>query len=202
MTIFHVLDSRDLEPLIKKFRRRELQAQAELSNAINKAARETINLSVDEWNAYFQLREDYIRGKIKLVSGATPNRLQAKIWARSRATRADNFRYAALAGRKGVSLNVVKGRSGGVIKNAFVIPRVKSNGKPLIVERLQKYQKGESRTFKHGGKSSARYGKADSLRFKAVYGPSVNQHFYDSRYRVAPQALSAAKQQFLRAMRK
>nr|WP_067285739.1 hypothetical protein [Marinobacterium profundum] len=193
MAVFHVLVPRDLDPLIGKFRRRELQAKAELSKAINKAARETINLTTDEWNSYFQLPRGYIDGKVKIVSGSTPGRMQAKVWARNRGTRANNFRYAAQSGRKGVMLNVVKGRGGGVIKNAFVIPRVKSDGKPLIVERLQKYQKGESRGFSRASKNG--------LRFKALYGPSVNQHFHDSRYRVAPQALSAAKQQFLQAMR-
>lgn len=186
MSTFSIFGKSEMSALIDKFSLRERLVRKELANATNKAAREVVNLSIEEWNAT-QTARDYIRPRLKIVSGATESRLEAKVTGRSRHTRANNFRYAPLPSNRGVRLNVKRGVSGAIIKRAFVIPHAKSDGKPLILERISKYQKGESRDMKGG-------------RFRALYGPSVNQFFFDARKRVAPEALSAAKQQFLRAL--
>lgn len=180
----------DLSLLRQKLRLKDHLVRGELSKALNKAGRESVNLSVDEWNAFSTTSSDYIKGLIYLQSGATAERLVCVVHARDRATRGNNFRYRKLTGENGVHLNVKRGAGGRVIKNAFVV-NARSDGKPLILERLQKYQKGEGRNFRKN---------INGRRFKAVYGPSPNQHFHDSRERVAPKAISAAKQQFLRAI--
>jgi hypothetical protein len=196
----HVFNAGDLLAITARLKAREDEIENALAQAVNLAADTTIELTTEEWNSYFRINGQYIDGKVRVVRRARAGRAEAVVGARSRATRADNFRYQIMAGRKGVRLNVRRGSSGGVIRNAFVIPRAKSNGKPLILERLQKYQKGEGRNFKHGGATSGRFNRAEKLRFKALYGPSVNQHFHDSRDRVAPKAMSAAKAQFMKAI--
>lgn len=196
----HVFDGKAFKAVKDKIKARENEASEALAAAINSAAENTVKLSIKEWNTNLKIREDYANGKIRVARKASARRPEALVTARSRATRADNFKYRVAQNRKGVHLNVRRGGTGGIIKNAFVIPRAKSNGKPLILERLEKYQKGESRDFKHGGKTVNRWGKAAKPRFKALYGPSINQHFHDSRNRVAPQAMSEARQQFIRAM--
>ncbi|SEG12341.1 hypothetical protein [Marinobacterium lutimaris] len=200
----HLFDSAAFEQIKSKLKKREDEIEAALADAVNFAAEDTVTLTAEEWNAYFRIKSDYIGNKVRVMRRASPGRLEAVVGARSRATRADNFDYKVMPGRKGVRLRVRRGRSGGVLRNAFVIPRAKSNGKPLIIERLVKYKKGEARNFKHGGKERAeQFGRvrtAEQLRFKALYGPSVNQHFYDSRARVAPRAMSEAKQRFMKAI--
>lgn len=186
MSIYHLFSEGDLGGLASKLKDRETKARAALAAALNKAARESVRLSTAEWNAFATTNKSYIKDKLDIVSGATETRLQAKVWARSRATRANNFKHTVMPSRKGVKLNVKRGSSGAVLKNAFVVT-AKSDGKALILERLKKHEKG-NKGFKKG-------------EFKAVYGPSINQHFTDSRERVAPQALSAAKQQFMDLMR-
>lgn len=188
MSAYHFFDTSNtgLSKLLERINRREREVKKELAAALNKAAREVVNLSRDEWNAFATTDNDYVKKRLDVRSGATENRLQAKVSARTRATRANRFRYHAMPGRKGVMLNVKRGSAGAVLNNAFVV-RAKSDGKPLVLERLKKHVKGDKG---FGGK-----------RFKAVYGPSINQHFADSKERVAPQALSAARRQFLEAMR-
>lgn len=197
----HVFNTSALDAITAKLKARESEVESALAQAVNLAAEKTIELTEDEWNSYFRINGNYIDGKVRLVRRARPGRAEAVVGARSRATRADNFKYQVMAGRKGVRLSVRRGGSGGVIRHAFVIPRARSNGKPLILERLQKYQKGESRSFKHGSRQIGRFNRAEQLRFKALYGPSVNQHFHDSRDRVAPKAMSAAKEQFMKAIK-
>jgi hypothetical protein len=200
----HLFDSKAFDTIKANLKKREDEIEAALADAVNLAAGRAIELTTEEWNAYFRIRGEYIDGKVRLMRRARPGNIEAIVGARSRATRADNFDYKVLPGRQGVRLRVKRGGGGGVIKNAFVIPRAKSNGKPLIIERLVKYKKGEGRNFKHGGKETRRqFGRvrqAEQLRFRALYGPSVNQHFHDSRERVAPRAMSEAKQQFLKAI--
>lgn len=196
----HLFDAKAFEIIKEKLKARETLVEKNLAMAINLAAERSVSLSRDEWNAYFRISEGYIKKRLWISRRASDAKMEAVVIARTRATRADNYDYRVMPNRGGVRLRVKRGSGGGVIKNAFVIPRAKSNGKPIIIERLVKYTKGERRDFKHGGKTSGRYGKADQLRFKALYGPSVNQHFYDSRARVAPKALSEAKQQFLQAI--
>jgi hypothetical protein len=186
MAVFNLFNAGDLDALRGKIKSKEKRVIVALSAALNKAGRETVTLSSAEWNAFATTDKSYIKGYLDIVSGATPNRLQTKVWARSRATRANNFRHTEYR-RSGVFLNVKRGASGGLLENAFVV-KARSDGKPLIIQRLKKYEKGDGRRFKKG-------------TFKAVYGPSINQHFTDSRERVAPQAMSAAKDQFLKAMR-
>ena len=185
--IFHVFNSSNLQAITEKLKAREAQVASSLVEAINAAAEEVVRLSSEEWNSYFQINRRYIRDKIGVISRATRGREEAVVAARARATRANNFKYSAQPDRQGVHLNLIKSSGGGVLGNAFVIPNAKSNNKPLIMERLKKYQKGDDRRF-------------TNKRFKALYGPSVNQHFTDSRERVAPKAMSAAKEQFLRAL--
>lgn len=180
----------DLSVLSHAIRRKNSFVRSELAKALNNAGRTSVNLSVDEWNAFSTTSGSYIGGLIYVQSGATSERLVCVVRARDRATRANNFRYRSLGEKKGVHLNVKRGSSGRAIKNAFVV-RAKSDGKPLILERLQKYVKGEGRNFRKN---------IEGRRFKAVYGPSPNQHFFDSRDRVAPRAISQAKQQFLNAI--
>lgn len=196
----HVFNTNDLKLITDRLEAREYVIENALAVAVNTAAERAVDLTKEEWNSYLRINGQYINGKIRVMRRASPGRAEAVVGARARATRADNFRWRIMPGRKGVKLNVRRGSSGGVIRNAFVIPRAKSNGKPLIVERLVKYQKGERRDFKHGGKSSGRFNRAEQLRFKALYGPSPNQHFHDSRDRVAPIAMSEAKQQFMKAI--
>lgn len=184
---FHVFNDSSIRDITEKLQVREDKVAAALADAINTAADETVRLSTEEWNSSLQIKNTYINDKIRITSKATNGRPQALVAARSRATRADNFKFSVQPGRKGVQLNVMKSSSGAVLKNAFVIPNAKSNNRPLIMARLKKYQKGDDRRF-------------TDKRFKALYGPSVNQHFYDSRERVAPKAMSSAKQQFLRAI--
>lgn len=184
---FHVFNDSTIRDVTEKLQLREDRVASALADAINTAAEETVRLSVEEWNSSLLTQRSYVHDKIKITSRASSGRPQAMVSARSRATRADNFKYAVQPGRKGVRLNVMKSSSGAILKNAFVIPNAKSNNRPLIMARLKKYQKGDDRRF-------------TDKRFKALYGPSVNQHFYDSRERVAPKAMSSAKQQFLRAI--
>ncbi|WP_010322155.1 hypothetical protein [Marinobacterium stanieri] len=197
----HVFNTAALDAITSKLMARESEVEDALARAVNTAAEKTIELTEEEWNSYFRINGGYINGKVRLVRRARAGRTEAVVGARARATRADNFKFRVLPNRKGVRLNVRRGGSGGVIRNAFVIPRAKSNGQPLILERLQKYQKGERRDFRHGSKQIGRFNRAEKLRFKALYGPSVNQHFHDSRARVAPIAMTAAKEQFMKAIR-
>lgn len=185
--ISHVFGGETIQAIAQRLQLREQQIAGALADAVNTAASETIRLSEDEWNEKLQTSSRYVKGKIKITSKATRAKGQAIVSARSRATRADRFQFQVQTNRKGVRLNVAKDRSGAVIKNAFLIPRAKSNNRPLILERLKKYQKGDDRRF-------------TQKRFRALYGPSVNQHFFDSRERVAPKAMSTAKEQFLRAL--
>jgi len=178
----HKIDN--LAGLFSRIKKKDKTIIREFANALNRAARESVNLTVDEWNQFSTTNTSYIKKHITVVSGASPERLQAKVWARDRATRADNFSYRKVAG--GILLNSHKGSAGGILKNAFVV-KAKSTGTPIIIQRLAKYEKGEQRNF---------MGK----RFKAVYGVSPNQHFADSRERVAPKALSSAKKQFLKSI--
>lgn len=189
-TYLHGISEDNFGAIIKRIAHRERAAQIALADAVNKAAREVINLSVDEWNAWNATPTGYIKPHIVMQRGAKPENAEAVIWARKRDTRLNNYRYRVMPKRKGVYVNVNRGSSGDVIRNAFVI-RAKSDGKPLILERLERYKKGEARNFKQEG---------EKPKFKALYGPSPNQHFYDSRRRVQPQAMSAAKKQFLKAM--
>lgn len=201
-TFTHLFDQKAFHDVTRKLQAREETVQIALAEAINTAAAETKKLSAEEWDANMQIQSGYAAQRIHLIKRAKPGRLEAVVAARARATRADNFRYQVMTGRKGVRLNVRRGGSGGVIRNAFVIPRAKSNKKPLIVERLVPYHPSERRDFKHGGATVGRFGKAKTLRFKALYGPSVNQHFHDSRDRVSPKAMTSAKQQFMKAIGK
>ncbi len=201
----YFFDSKAFAETVAKLKARESVVASKLADAINFTAEEVVRASIAEWNAHFAIRDPgYIGRHLKVARRATASKLEASVWARARATRADNFNYSVVPRRKGVYLNIVRGRSGGILNRAFVIPRAKSNGKPLIVERLQDYRPGEPRDFRHHGEEISRnfnrYRKAKNLRFKAVYAPSVNQHFYDSRDRVAPKALSEAKKQFLKAI--
>jgi len=201
----YFFDSKAFAETVAKLKARESVVARKLADAINFTAEEVVHLSIEEWNSYFTIRDaGYIGARLKVARKATASKLEAAVWARARATRADNFRYHVVPGRKGVYLNTVRTKPGGIISKAFVIPRAKSNGKPLIVKRLKDYVPGEARDFKHHGEEISRnfnrYRKAKDPRFKAVYAPSVNQHFYDSRDRVAPKALSEAKQQFLKAI--
>lgn len=186
MTTFGIISEAAMAKRLARMKGRETFVKEELAKAVNKAARESVNLSLDEWNTMFTAK-GYAKPRLDISSGATVNRPFATIRARNRATRANRFRHRAEPGG-GVHLNVRRGRQGGLLKNAFIVPRARSDGQPLILERIKKYEKGESRNF--GGK-----------RFKAVYSPSVNQFFHDARERVAPRAMTEAKKQFLRAIR-
>ena len=197
----HVFDTSVINEISARLQAREREVNRALAIAVNLAAEETTTKVMDEWNSYFKIRQDYINNKIIVAKRATTSRPEAVIWARSRSTRSNNFEYQIMPGRKGVRLSNRRGGAGGVIRNAFVIPRAKSDGKPLIIERLEKYQKGESRSFRHGSKQIGRFNRAEKLRFKALYGPSVNQYFHDARERVAPQAMTAAKAAFMKAIK-
>lgn len=186
MSTFSIFGKDEIAGLLSKFTQREQLVRRELANATNKAAREVINLSVEEWDAT-QTARGYLKSRLKIVSGATETKLEARVVARHRATRANRFKYATMPNRKGVHLNVKRGSPGGVLFNAFMIPNAKSDGKPLMLMRKSAYQKGEARNFKGG-------------QFRAVYSVSANQFFTDSRQRVAPEALSSAKAQFLRSL--
>lgn len=187
MSTFGIFDRNEIDGLLNKYKAREAKVKQELANAINKAARVTINESIKEWDAMLTAR-GYMDDKksIDIVAPATTSRTEAKIHARNRATRADRFKYQQLDKRQGVDLNMKRGSGGGVIKKGFVV-NAKSNNKPLILERIIPYRKGEPRNFRGG-------------RFKAIYGPSVNQFFTDSSKRVQPEAMSEAKKQFLQAL--
>jgi hypothetical protein len=189
----HVFGSAELQKVISKLSLLEDEVEIALASAVNEAAKLSVEMAHKEWNSNLRIDPSYIGNKIYVSRKASRSKASATVSARARRTRSDNFSYRSLLDRKGVRLSVKKGGSGAVIKNAFVIPHAKSNGKPLIVERIKKYQKGEARNFKVGGG----FGE----RFKALYSVSPNQHFKQSRERVAPVALSAAKQQFLRALR-
>lgn len=182
---FGLVDPKVIERLRQQQSDKSKVVLKELANAVNKAARELVNEARSEWDATLTAT-GYAKDRLDIVVGATQASLEAKIAARERATRADRFNYRA--GTGGVHLNVRRGRAGATLKNAFIIPNAKYSGGALILERLQKYQKGEGRNFKGG-------------KFKAVYSPSVNQFFYDARVRLAPQALSEAKKQFLAAIK-
>lgn len=186
MSTFSIFGKNEINGLIEKFSRRQELVRQELANATNKAAREVVNLSVAEWDSMMTAK-DYAKPRITIVRGATANSLEARVVARTRATRANRFKHTNLPRKGGVHLNIRRGSPGGVLTNAFVIPRAKSDGAPLIMMRKNAYQKGEGRSM-------------TTALFKAVYSPSVNQFFTDSRQRVAPEALSAAKAQFLRAL--
>lgn len=180
-----LISTEDLEKITSSLSGRAALVRSELAKATNKAAREVVNLSVEEWNLYFTA-QGYAKSRLDIVSGATSSRLEAVVSARNRATRANRFSHRQLPGG-GVHLNVRRGRPGGTLRNAFMV-RAKSDGQPLILERLTPYRRGEPRSFRGG-------------RFRAVYAPSVNQFFWDARKRVAPKALSDAKKQFLEGIR-
>lgn len=185
MSTLGLLSKSEMAARLARMKGQERAFREELAKAVNKAAREAVNLSIDEWNLMMTAK-DYAKPRLDIASGATADRPFARIKARNRSTRANRFRHFRAPGG-GVHLNIRRGRAGAVIRNAFIINAAKSDGKPLILERLKGYEKGEARNFKDG-------------RFRALYAPSVNQFFHDSRERVAPQALSAAKEQFLKAV--
>ena len=199
-TYTHLFTDEEFQRVTAKIKAREETIKKRLADAVNTTARRSVELAKEDYYATTTVRnKSYLDGKIVLARPATHSKPEATVWARSRATRADNFIYRVQPGRKGVFLNVAKG-GGDVIRNAFVIPRAKSNGKPLILERLEKYKKGESRNFRSSGPRENRYGKLKNKRFKAVYTISPNQHFHDARIAVGGKAMSEAKQQFLRAL--
>ena len=200
-TFTHLFNDEEFKKVTAKIKAREETIKRRLSEAVNSAAARTVDLAKEDYYKTTTVRtKAYLDGKIKLARRATDTNAEAVVWARSRATRADNFKYQVAAGRKGVWLNVSRSSGGAILKNAFVIPRAKSNGKPIILERLEKYQKGEARNFRTTGKRENRFGKMKNLRFKAIYTVSPNQYFHDARHRVGLQAMSEAKQQFLRAL--
>jgi len=196
MATIGIIDQKALEAIKKKLADREGDINKELSKAINSAARQTINLSIIEWDAFATTRKGYLSNKIWIASGATQSRHQAIIQTASKATRADRYRYhPVLRGKRpkgerdnrGVYVNFKRGAAGGFIKGAFM-RKARSDGTPLIMKRIKKYVKGESRT-------------EAKKTFKAVYGPSPNQFFHDARFRNGPEAISEAKQQFLKAIK-
>ena len=184
MITFGLIKQDAIDKLMQRQDKKAAAVKRELANAVNKAARDLVSEAQKEWDAMLTAT-GYAKPRLDIVVGASMDRMEAKIAARERATRADRFKYSKQP--NGVHLNVRRGKSGGLLKNAFIIPNAKFSGGELIMKRIKPYQKGE-RGFGGGV-------------FKAVYSPSVNQFFYDARYRHAPIALSAAKQQFLAAIK-
>ncbi len=193
----HLFDDKPFDRLRERLRSLGDAVDVELAKAINKGGREVVNLSRQEWYESYLTKRNYIDKYLNLVSAARPGNLEAVVSARSRSSRANNFRYHTVPGRRGVFLNIIRNSHGDILSHAFVIPRARSDGKPLIVERLKAYQRGEPRNFK--SPTTGRFNRAKNPRFKAVYSTSVNQFFYNERDRVAPRAMSAARKQFMEA---
>lgn len=183
MASYNIFNTAELQALVGNLDTIKSSVKKELAKAINKAAREVINLTNDEWDATTTAK-GYSAPKIKIARGATESDYSAKVISQTRATRANRFEYRPT--RKGVYLKVNRASGGNVIRNTFM-SIAKSDGKPLMLRRISKYSKGEARDF-------------TGKRFKPVYATSVNQFFFDARDRVAPEALSSAKEQFLKAI--
>lgn len=163
------------------------------SQVINKTVDRARKSSADKMRDQVRFPASYLQGessRLQVTQRASPNKLEAVITGRSRATSLARFASSAKKSRTGVMVEVKPG-SPHLIPGTFLMPLksgAEAGGNMGLAIRVKQGQRP---------KNAYRPVKIND-RLWLLYGPSVNQVFKTVREDVSPEAAMFMQQEFKR----